>query len=68
MRNYNNQVFAENLMINFRVCNAEAFWKDLIEKGMLEKFGVRFGKPTLQPYGKEVNLIGLAGVCWHFVE
>lgn len=68
LQNYNNQAFAENLMINVRVDNAEAFWKEITEKGFAETFGIRIGKPTLQPYGKEVNLIDMAGVCWHFVE
>ena len=68
LQKYNNQAFAENLMINVRVDNAEGFWKEVTEKGLAEKFGVRIGKPTQQPYGKEVNLIDMAGVCWHFVE
>jgi hypothetical protein len=33
-----------------------------------EKFGIKLTKPIQQPYGKEVNIIDLAGVCWHFVE
>jgi hypothetical protein len=55
-------------MINVKIDNAEAFWKELNEKGLAEKFGVRVGKPTRQPYGIEVNVIDIAGVCWHFVE
>jgi hypothetical protein len=68
LQKYNNQAFAENLMINVKIDNAEAFWKELNEKGLVEKFGVRIGKPTRQPYGLEVNVIDIAGVCWHFVE
>lgn len=68
LQNYTNKAFAENLMINVRVDNAEGFWKEVTENGLAEKFGVRIGKPTQQPYGKEVNIIDMAGVCWHFVE
>jgi hypothetical protein len=32
------------------------------------KYGIHLGKITRMPYGKEVNLIDIAGVCWHFVE
>ena len=68
LQNYNNKAFAENLMINIKISNAEEFWNELNEKQVVEKFGVRITKPTEQPYGLEVNLIDIAGVCWHFVE
>ena len=68
LQKYDNKDFAENLMINVRVSNAEEFWKYVSEKNLVEKFGIKLGKPTKQPYGKEVNIIDIAGVCWHFVE
>ena len=34
----------------------------------MQKFGIRPGKPIEERYGKEVNIIDLTGVCWHFVE
>ena len=68
LQNYNNKAFAENLMINIKISNAKEFWNELNEKQVVEKFGVRITKPTEQPYGLEVNLIDIAGVCWHFVE
>ena len=55
-------------MLNVKITNAEAFWKDVTEKKLTEKFGIRISKPIRQPYGIEVNIIDLAGVCWHFVE
>jgi hypothetical protein len=33
-----------------------------------EKFAIRVGRVMQQPYGKEVNIIDIAGVCRHFVE
>jgi hypothetical protein len=60
--------FAENFMLSVRISNAEEFWKEVNEKKLPEKFGIRISKPTQQPYGKEVNIIDIAGVCWHFVE
>jgi len=68
LQNFHNKEFAENFMVNVRVDNVEDFWKSLIEKNMAGKFGIRIGQPKKQPYGKEVNVIDLAGVCWHFVE
>ena len=68
LQHYDNKEFAENLMINVRVDNVEQFREMVIEKKLAERFGIRIGQVTSQPYGKEVNLIDIAGVCWHFVE
>lgn len=68
LQNYHNKEFAENLMINVRINNAEEFWSFVTVNQLPEKLGIRVSKPTIQPYGKEVNIIDLAGVCWHFVE
>jgi hypothetical protein len=68
LQKFNNKEFAENLMINVKITNADEFWNFLNEKKLTEKFGIRIAPPTIQPYGKEVNLIDIAGVCWHFVE
>jgi len=68
LQKFNNKEFAENFMISVRITNAEKFWNHVQEKQLPQKFGIRLGKPTAMPYGKEVNIIDLAGVCWHFVE
>ena len=68
LQKYDNKAFAENLMINVKVDDVQAFRNNLMEKKLPEKFGIRIGEITNQPYGKEVNLIDIAGVCWHFVE
>lgn len=68
LQKYDNKAFAENLMINVKVDDVQAFRNNLMEKKLPEKFGIRIGEITTQPYGKEVNLIDIAGVCWHFVE
>ena len=68
LQNYSNEEFAQNLMINVKVSNAEEFWKLVIDKKLPERFGIKITKPKLQPYGKEVNVIDMSGVCWHFVE
>ncbi|MEP7254952.1 MAG: hypothetical protein ABI666_04200 [Ferruginibacter sp.] len=68
LQNFSNREFAENFMLSVKVSNVEEFRKDVIEKQLPEKYGIRIGLPIMQPYGKEVNIIDIAGVCWHFVE
>lgn len=68
LQRYDNKEFAENLMLNVKISNATEFWQSLVDKQLVEKFGIKFGKPSQMPYGKEVNVIDIAGVCWHFVE
>jgi hypothetical protein len=68
LQKYDHAEFAQNFMLSVKVNNVEAFRNDIIEKKLPEKFGIRIGKISQQPYGKEMNLIDIAGVCWHFVE
>jgi hypothetical protein len=68
LQKYENKEFAENFMVNVKISNADEFYKTILEKNLTEKFGIRLAKPVMQPYGKEVNIIDIAGVCWHFVE
>lgn len=68
LQKFDNKAFAENLMINVRVDDVQEFRNNIIEKQLPEKYGIRIGDVTHQPYGKEVNLVDIAGVCWHFVE
>lgn len=68
LQKFDNKAFAENLMINVRVDDVQEFRNNIIEKKLPEKYGIRIGIVTHQPYGKEVNLVDIAGVCWHFVE
>ena len=68
LQKYDNKDFAENLMLHISISNVDEFWNDLIEKKLAEKFGIKIGKPTNHAYGREVNVIDLAGVCWHFVQ
>jgi len=68
LQKFDNTEFAQNFMLSVGVSNVEEFWKTMNEKKLQEKFGIRIGQPTVEPYGKEVNIIDIAGVCWHFVE
>jgi hypothetical protein len=68
LQHYDDEKFAQNLMISVKVDNAEEFRTSMLKKQLPTRFGIRIGEVTNQPYGKEVNLIDMAGVCWHFVE
>jgi len=60
--------FAENFMLSVRITNVKEFRDMVIGKKLTERFGIRVGEVSQQPYGKEVNIIDIAGVCWHFIE
>ncbi len=68
LQKFNSPEFAENFMITVGVDSVEEFRKDVIDKDLTGKFGIRIGEISDQPYGKEVNIIDPAGVCWHFVQ
>ena len=68
LQKYDNKNFAENFMLSIRVSNVNEFWNEVNEKQLVKKFGIRLGDPIDQPYGREVNVIDIAGVCWHFVQ
>jgi hypothetical protein len=68
LQKFNDRNFAENFMISVAVPDVEALQKEINEKRLTEKFDVKFSQILDQPYGRELNLIDLAGVCWHFVE
>lgn len=68
LQNFTNKDFAENFMLTVDVTDVDAFRKDIIDKQLPQEFGIRIGEVSNQPYGREVNIIDLAGVCWHFVQ
>ena len=68
LQKYENDEFAQNLMISVIIEDAEQFWKEMNDKKLTEKFGIKLSNPSQQPYGLEVNIIDIAGVCWHFIQ
>ena len=68
LQKYDNKDFAENFMLTVAVDNVDEFRKEVIDKDLPQKFGIRIGDVSDMPYGREVNIIDLAGVCWHFVQ
>lgn len=68
LQKFDNREFAENLMITVGITNADEFKKEMEDKNLSQRFGIKIGMVTDQPYGREVNIIDIAGVCWHFVQ
>ena len=68
LQKFDNKEFAENFMISVGISNADEFYKEVNDKQLVQKYGIRLGEPSNQPYGREVNIIDIAGVCWHFVQ
>lgn len=68
LQRYDSKAFAENFMLSVGVENADAFRAEVLAKELPEKYGIRLGEVSNQPYGREVNIIDQAGVCWHFVQ
>jgi hypothetical protein len=68
LQKYDDEAFAQNLMITVKVDDVASFRAMVLEKNLPERFGIRIGNVARQPYGLEVNVIDIAGVCWHFVE
>jgi hypothetical protein len=68
LQKYDNKDFAENFMLTVGVSDVDEFRKEVIDKQLPQRFGIRIGDVSDMPYGREVNIIDLAGVCWHFVQ
>ncbi len=68
LQQFDNVEFAQNFMLSVKVDNVDEFRNMVLDKQLPEKYGVRIGQVKQEPYGREVNIIDLAGVCWHFVE
>ncbi len=68
LQKYDQKDFAENLMIDVRVDNVQELYESVVSRGLEQKYGIRITKPKQQFYGIEVNMIDIAGVCWHFIQ
>ena len=68
LQDFANQVLQENLMLSVAVPDLNAWWKHLCDSGVLDRYPTAKAKPpTEYPWGeREVHLIDVAGVCWHF--
>lgn len=66
LQSYDVKEFAENFMVRVEVENLDDWWAEISAKELDKKFpGVKLAAPKDFPWGREVNVIDPAGVCWH---
>ena len=66
LQRFDNQAFAENFMVRLNVPDLDVWWGAVSAMRLDEKYtGFRINAPKDFPWGREVNFIDLAGVCWH---
>lgn len=68
LQRYESKEFAENFMLSVTVDNLDEFWQEVNKLKLVEKYPIKFTPPKNFPWGREVNMIDIAGVCWHFTE
>lgn len=66
LQQYDQPEFAANYMVRLDVADLDAWWAKVENLDLETKYpGVKLKGPTQFPWGREVNIIDLAGVCWH---
>jgi len=66
LQKYHNDAFAQTLMVRIVVPDLEAWWSAISAKNLCAGYpGFSINPPKDYPWGREVNFIDLAGVCWH---
>jgi len=66
LQRFDDPRFQEQLMLTLTVDDLDAFHAHLRALDLERSFpGVRVTPPRDYPYGRELHLIDLAGVCWH---
>lgn len=69
LQDFDDETFAANLMMRLDVADLDAWWDATSRKQLDARYpGLRIKPPTDFPWGREVNFIDLAGVCWHVGE
>jgi hypothetical protein len=69
LQDFDDEKFAGNFMVRLNVPNLDAWWAAVSELKLDVKYpGFRINPPATFPWGREVNFIDLAGVCWHIGE
>jgi catechol 2,3-dioxygenase-like lactoylglutathione lyase family enzyme len=69
LQKFDDEHFAGNFMVRINVENLDAWWQAVSQLDLPTKYsGFRINPPASFPWGREVNFIDLAGVCWHVGE
>ena len=66
LQDFHLQEMQDNLMVQVAVDDLDDWWAHVRASGVLERYSLRCTGPKGFGWGREVHLIDLAGVCWHF--
>jgi catechol 2,3-dioxygenase-like lactoylglutathione lyase family enzyme len=59
-------IWQENQMLTLEVDDLEGYWSEIESKNLESRYsGVRVRPPTDFAWGREINIVDPAGVCWH---
>lgn len=66
LQRFDDERFAGNFMVRLDVPDLDLWWAAVSQKQLEKAYpGFRIKPPEDFPWGREVNFIDLAGVCWH---
>ena len=69
LQKFDDEQFAGKLHGRLNVESLDNWWEVVSAKELATKYsGFRINPPKVFPWGREVNFIDLAGVCWHVGE
>ena len=69
LQKFEDEQFAGNFMVRLNVESLDNWWGVVSAKELGTNYsGFRINPPKVFPWGREVNFIDLAGVCWHVGE
>jgi hypothetical protein len=69
LQKFDDEQFAGNFMIRLDVPDLDAWYAEISARKLDQKYErFRINPPQQFPWGREVNFIDLAGVCWHVGE
>jgi hypothetical protein len=69
LQHFDDVAFASNFMVRIAVPDLDAWWEEVSAMHLDKTFaGFRINPPAQFPWGREVNFIDLAGVCWHVTQ
>ena len=55
-----------NQIVVYEVDDLDRYYEELMQNGVNEKFpDITIGEPQQYPWSREIQFIGLGGVCWH---
>ncbi|MEO9870868.1 VOC family protein [Ekhidna sp.] len=68
LQNYYAKEWVDNTMLFLEVDDLGSYWKELTQKGLDKKYGVKFVDPKNLDWGSEGFIYDPSGILWHVGE